>query len=94
MLDILNATISSSTEKKTLFNTLENTSLPFDPKKLYNLEHQYHIAANQLADQATLDTLNEVHADKDFIKEAVKNAKEDSSFPLITNLCHSKKTRL
>ncbi len=83
MLDILNATISSSTEKKTLFNTLENTSLPFDPKKLYNLEHQYHIAANQLADQATLDTLNEVHADKDFIKEAVKNAKEDSSFPLI-----------
>jgi len=61
-------------------NQLPTISLPED---LWDLEEKHKRIAAKLADQMTLDSINHVHNTDEFVKEAVKNAREKNSRPLI-----------
>ncbi|KPA17408.1 hypothetical protein MHK_002372, partial [Candidatus Magnetomorum sp. HK-1] len=61
-------------------NQLPTISLPED---LWDLEEKHKRIAAKLADQMTLDSINQVHSTDEFVKEAVKNAREKNSRPLI-----------
>ncbi len=74
---VINMMNKNDTSKK---NQLPSFSLPED---FWDLEESHKRIAAKVADQMTLDSINQVHNTDDFVKEAVKKAREKNSCPLI-----------
>ncbi|KPA15657.1 hypothetical protein MHK_004141 [Candidatus Magnetomorum sp. HK-1] len=78
---VINMTNKNDTSKK---NQLPLISLPED---LWDLEEKHKRIAAKLADQMTLESINQVHNTDEFVKEAVKKAREKNPHPLINKGC-------
>ena len=53
------------------------------PEDLLNLEETHKRIAAKLADQMTIDSIKHVHSIDEFVKDAVKKARENEEFPLV-----------
>ena len=82
MLDFLQGTKNSLADAHPLQAFLEAPS-PQDPEALWHMEQALYKASSQLADQIVFAHLISVHQDKDFVSEAVKKARSESSVLLV-----------
>jgi hypothetical protein len=62
---------------------LDNLPIINNPEDLLNLEETHRRIAAKVADQLTIDSIKHVHSNDEFVKDAVKMARENGEFPLI-----------
>ncbi|ETR66047.1 MAG: hypothetical protein OMM_04577 [Candidatus Magnetoglobus multicellularis str. Araruama] len=62
---------------------LDNLPIINNPEDLLNIEETHRRIAAKVADQLTIDSIKHVHSNDEFVKEAVKMARENEEFPLI-----------
>ncbi len=58
-------------------------ALPFNSHDMWDIEHEIQRLTSLIGDQIMLDKLEQVHNEEEFVKEAVKRAREESDYPLV-----------
>ena len=65
------------------FQPFLEMTIPRNPESFLDMERKLYRHAAQAADSIMLQKITELHEDKDFVKEIVKEVREDNEFPLI-----------
>ncbi len=82
MLDFYNYSTQSPSDPHP-FESIAKEPVSFDPNECWDFERRLHRIAASVADLIMFKKLIDLHKDKDEIKKIVKNARKNSSVPLI-----------
>ena len=88
MFDFLESTKNSFANADP-FQAFREAPSPQSPEALWHMEQALYKTSSQVADQIVFAHLLSVHQDKDFVSEAIKKARSESSV-LLVNKGHKK----